>query len=237
VKPKPKRAQQLLAMVAAAIVVTIVVFSYRASARDQGDAQLHAAYEAALSSAPGIVITKLERVGGGFHIEGLRDPRAEPVPIILARAGLAPAADIDLEPFESRDPRLASRFEVLDAAIRELEAIQILFARGTAGIAASDRSVGRAAELVNRAQRAAAGNGLELCVEILGDSDETGSPVVNERLRSKRARSVGEALRASGVAGDILDPHAADPTQSYRSRHVTFRALLRPGTRPQRCQP
>ncbi|HEY5948571.1 MAG TPA: hypothetical protein VIV40_23930 [Kofleriaceae bacterium] len=237
VKPRPKRAQQFLAILAAAIAITIVVFSYRASARDQRGAQLHAAYEATLSNAAGIVITKLERVGGGFHIEGLRDPRAEPIPLILARAGLAPVVDTELAAFESRDPRLASPFEGLDAAIRELERIQIMFPRGTAGVVAADRSVGRAAELVNRARRAAAGNGLGLCVEIIGDSDETGSPATNERLRSKRARGVGEALRASGVAGDILDAHAADPTQSSHNRYVTFRALLRPGTGPQRCQP
>jgi outer membrane protein OmpA-like peptidoglycan-associated protein len=98
-------------------------------------------------------------------------------------------------------------------------------------------AIERAAQLVNRTQRAAAQAHVGLCVEVIGDADETGTAAINEVVRSARADSVARDLRRAGVEPELLAPGVADSMRARSGRRVTFRAALRPDPHRPGCQP
>jgi OOP family OmpA-OmpF porin len=235
--PARKRAQWILASLAIAAVVIAAVTLARANAAARTDTRLRAEYQAALAGAPGIVVTSITREPGGYRIEGLRDPRAAPADALIAAAGL-PAASLELAPFASLDPRFERPLAPVDAAIRELEAIEIPFELGSMFVAPTERAaIERAAQLVGRARRAAAQAHTGLCVEVIGDADETGTAAVNAVVRSERAAGVVRALREAGVEPDLLVPRVADARSARPERRVTFRAALRPDSEHPGCRP
>jgi outer membrane protein OmpA-like peptidoglycan-associated protein len=236
-KPTRRKAQWVLAILGIAVVVTAALAMIRADAAHRGEAELRAAYHAALSAAPGIVVTSIARTDGGYRIEGLRDPEAEPADKILAAAGL-PAASLDLAPFDSLDPRLEGPLAAVDAAIRELEAIEIRFEPGVTSVSPMElAAIDRAAQLVNRTQRAAAQARAGLCVEVIGHADETGTEELNEAIRPARADNVARALREAGAEPELLATRIADEARSRPGRRVTFRAALRPDPDRPGCRP
>jgi outer membrane protein OmpA-like peptidoglycan-associated protein len=236
-KPTRKQAQWILAGLAVAAVVIAAVALVRADAAERRDVALRAAYRAALSAAPGIVVTSIARADHGYRIEGLRDPRAAPADEIIAAAGL-PTASLALAPFDSLDPRFEGPLAAADAAIRELEAIEISFERGMTDVRPAERAaIERAAQLVNRAQRAAVRAHVGLCVEVVGNADETGTAAVNEVVRSARADSVARALRLAGAPPELLALRVTDAMTSRPDRQVTFRAALRPSPDRSGCPP
>lgn len=239
-KPTRRRAQWLLAGLGLAVVAFAVAAQAREDDAPREDARLRAEYRAALAGAPGIVVTAIARDDGRYRIEGLRDPRAAPADALIAAAGL-PAASLELAPFDSLDPRFPRAeppLAAVDAALRELEAIEIPFEPGTLSVGPAERAaIERAAQLVGRARRAAAQAHTGLCVEVIGDADETGTAAVNAAVRSARAAGVVRALREAGVEPELLRPGVADPMRSKPGRRVTFRAGLRPDPDHPGCRP
>jgi len=236
-KPTRKKAQWILASLSIAAVLIAAVALVRAGAAERRDAALRAAYRAALSAAPGVVVTSITRTDRGYRIEGLRDPRAEPADEILAAAGL-PTASLELAPFDSLDPRFEGPLTAADAAIRELEAIEIRFERGITSVRPTElAAIERAAQLVNRTRRAATRAHVGLCIEMVGDADETGTAEVNAVVRSVRADNVAHALRQAGVPPELLALRVADAMTSRPDRRVTFRVALRPAPDRPGCPP
>lgn len=229
-RPTPRRARWVRRIVVIALAIALAWLVVRACTGGPARAERSAAYRAALASAPGIVVTSIEYGDGRYRIAGLRDPRAEPAAALVARAGLPPA-ELALAPFESRDPRLEPPLAAVDAAIRQLEAIEIPFELKQSTVDPRDPRIPRAAELVQRAGRAAAAARIGLCVDLLGHTDETGSLEINTALRSARAAAVARALHEAGVATSALHPYPADPVREAARRAVTFRAALRPDPR------
>ncbi len=236
-RPPRKRAQWILGILGIAAVVVAVWAVIRAGAAERRDAELRAAYREVLSAAPGIVVTSIARAGGGYRIEGLRDPRAEPADRLIDAAGL-PAASLELRPFDSLDPRFEAPIAAVDAAIRELEGIEIAFPPGAVSVPPAELpAIERAAQLASRARRAAARASVGLCVEVVGAADETGTPAINEAVRSARAGSVAGELRRAGVPLELLALRVADPARSPPGRRVRFRAALRPDADRPGCRP
>ncbi|HEX2688793.1 MAG TPA: hypothetical protein VHN14_19355 [Kofleriaceae bacterium] len=236
-KPARKKAQWVLVGLAIAATLITAVALARACAGKQRDAELRAAYRAALSAAPGIVVTSIARTDSTYRIEGLRDPRAEPADKVIATAGL-PTAALEFAPFDSLDPRFKGPLADADAAIRELEAIEIPFDRAITSVRPTElAAIERAAQLVNRAQRAAAQAHVGLCIEVIGNADETGTAALNEVVRSARAGDVARALRQAGVEPELIAIRVADPMTSQPGRQVTFRAALRPAPDRPGCPP
>jgi OOP family OmpA-OmpF porin len=231
----PKRAQWVLAVAGLGVLLAVGLLVGHGANRHRDDTNFRAAYRTVLSSTPGLVVTSVERAGGGYLIRGLHDPRAAPPAFIIAAAGL-PAAALDLAPFQSLDPRLEDAMAAAATAIRALEEIEVEFAPGASSLEASDAMIARAAELVERAERTAAQAHAGLCVEILGDSDDSGSDQRNLLVRAARASSVARALQRAGVDGALLAPRAGDPLRAPpHARRVTFRAALRPDPRRRGC--
>jgi hypothetical protein len=234
-----KHAQWVLLATTLALATWLAVCAQHARDSDMRHEELRERYLATLSSAPGIFVVSIERSGGGYLIRGLRDPRAEPAAALLARHGLPPAT-LELSPYDSRDPRFEQPIATAAAAMRALEAIEISFARGEHVVDPAHRDVQLAAALINRAQHAAAQSQLELCVELIGHTDETGSVAVNERLRVARAHGAADAIAHAGVARALLDPtgpRGSDSLRGVAARRVTFRALFRPGSHLRGCAP
>lgn len=236
-KPARKKAQWLLAGLAIAAVLLGAVVLVRAGAAERKDAERRAAYRGALSAAPGIIVTSIARTDGGYRIQGLRDPRAEPADKIIASAGL-PAASLELAPFDSLDPLFEGPLAAADTAIQELEAIEISFEPGRTWVHPTElAAIERAAQLVSRAQRAAARAYAGLCIEVIGNADETGTAAINAVMRSARADSVVRALRQAGAPPEMLALRVADSMTSRPGRRVTFRAALRPDADRPGCSP
>jgi outer membrane protein OmpA-like peptidoglycan-associated protein len=241
-RPMRRRAQWLLAALGIAVVAFAVAAQARGGAAAREDARLRAEYRAALAEAPGIVVTAITRDDGRYRyrIEGLRDPRAAPADALIAAAGL-PAASLELAPFDSLDPRFPRAeppLAAVDAALRELEAIEIPFGPGTLSVGPAERAaIERAAQLVGRARRAAAQARAGLCVEVIGDADETGTAAINAAVRSARADGVVRALAEAGVEPELLRPGVADAMRPKPGRRVTFRAGLRPDPDHPGCRP
>jgi len=238
-KPTRKLAQRLLPALSVAIALIVAAMLARPTTPvvRAGMNDLAYAYRAALTTAPGIVVISVERSGDRYRIEGLRDPRAEPAGELIAAAGLPPA-QLALTPFDSPDPRFEGPLAAVDAAVRQLEAIEISFETNVAAVSPTQlEAIGRAGELANRAQRAAARAHLSLCVAVVGNADETGTEDINARLRVSRAAHVVAALRRAGADPAVLDPHPAEPTRAPPQRRVTFRAALRPDPQSRGCPP
>jgi hypothetical protein len=224
----PMRAKWILAVLGGGALLLAAFLILRNHSGANADAQLRAAYRDRLSAVPGIVVTSVERSGDDYVVRGLRDPRSAPPALILAATGLSPPR-LELFPYDSRDPRFAGPMTAVDRTMDELEHLEIEFERGESNTGPSASSLRRAAELVNRLQRAAVAADASVCVEVLGDSDNTGPEYFNVELRAARAAQVVAALKASGVPDKVLVPRAGAPLRARPgARRVTFRATLHP---------
>lgn len=236
----PRRAQWVFATIGAAALLVTVALLGRASAHHRIDAGLRAAYRTVLQAPPGIVVTSIERAADRYVIRGLRDPRSVPPSVLIAGAGL-PAAELELAPYESRDARFApapDAMDLADAAIRSLEQVEIGFEPAATQIDPSQPALAVASELIRRADRAASRAHAALCVEVLGDNDETGNERLNSSIRAARAASVVRALELHGVDGRVIAARGGDPLRARpHARRVTFRAALRPDRRQRGCPP
>ncbi len=227
VRRPPNRAKWILPLIAGAVLTGIALLIARHAADDSNDARLRAAYRNTLSATPGVVVMAVERAEDRHVIRGLRDPRATPPEFIIAAAGLPPAT-LDLAPYESRDPQFADPMQVVAEAVHALESVEIEFARGGVEPADPD-AVARAADLAVRLQREAVNASTSVCLDVIGDSDETGSELRNAPLRQARASGIANALALAGVSDKSLIPRPADPARTReRARRVTFHAALRP---------
>lgn len=231
----PRRAPWILGGLSLLALVLIAVFWIRSNARHRQEAHTLTAYEELFEATPGYALTAVEREGNGYRIRGLRDPRAQPAAMLVTSAGL-PLATFEMTPFVSSDPRLVHPLAVTDAAIRALEQVTFSFPLDAA-LVVDDQQVERTAVLIERARRAAAAANTALCVQVIGDTDETGTERRNAELRVQRAATVARALEHAGVASELIVPLAADPARTGpRTRGVTFHAFLRPDARMERCR-
>jgi outer membrane protein OmpA-like peptidoglycan-associated protein len=237
----PKRARWIVGFVAASAIAIVVAVMMLGSSAHRSDVRLRAAYRESLSAEPGIVVTSVEARDDGHTIRGLRDPRAAHPAMILAAAGL-PAATLELAPFESRDPRLPDppdARDVMDELMRTvhtLDGIALEFRHGSAAIDDAS-SVQSAARLVRSADVAAATVGARLCVEIVGDTDDTGSEIRNRALREARATAVATSLEHAGVRSEVLVSRTAELVPPrMRARRVSFRVSLRPSATGGGCR-
>lgn len=102
----PRAPFKTLAIVAAVIAaVLLAVFVWRWFVATER-AELRAAIEA----EPGIFLTEVRPADGRLRIRGLADPLARPVKEIAAERGFAAnELSVELEPYQSADPRLLER--------------------------------------------------------------------------------------------------------------------------------
>jgi hypothetical protein len=220
-------AKLFLPLIAAALAVLLAFLFAQRAAHGREDAGLRAAYRGTLSSTPGIVVTAVESADDSYVIRGLRDPRAAPPEFIIAAAGLPPAR-LELAPFESRDAHFAAPMQLVADAMHALERIEIEFATASTEPADPD-DIARAAALAVRLERAAIAANASVCIDVVGDSDETGSELRNAPLREARASRIATALSLAGVPDTSLVPRSADPARTReRARRVTFHTALRP---------
>jgi OOP family OmpA-OmpF porin len=241
-RPMPRRAQRILAVVGIVAVIAAgygvaraIEASHTRSALARQDTALRVAYKGALEATPGIAVTSIDRIGGLYRVEGLRDPRAAEPASLVARAGLPPAA-LAFTPFDSPDARLGSPYAAAGAAIHTLEQIEFRYATSVAAVDASDPDIRRAAALILQAQRAAAHAGAGLCVEVIGEASPGGPSSLNEGLRAQRADHVIDALAAAGAPRASLEPRVDDrPNATEHQRRVTLRAVLRPDPQSPGC--
>ncbi len=253
-KTSPNRAPWILgafgimvALLCAGLWYRVHIANIREAEVARRDAELRAAYQNALSPIPGVVVLSIDRSGDQYRINGLRDPRSEPVDQVIATAGLPPVV-LELAPYDSLDPRFQEEkapvathvpkeepLRTAGVVIRALEAIEIDFDPGATKVDSAASELDRVANLTKEVDQAAQRGGARLCLEIIGETDEKGSAIANQRLRKERASSVANALRDRGVAKELLRPRAAEPAAS-RERLVRFRATIhldsnRPGCR------
>jgi len=224
VKPTPRRAQRLLAIVGIVGLTAAAVLSLRACETSRADASLQRTYRQLLEDRPGIAVLSIARDDGGHRISALVDPRSPSLSTLTALTHVLPLT-LETRPFRSSDPRLGPPLAAVDAAIHELETLQFEFARGASTVAPTE--VARAAELFERVRAASALHGMQPCVDAIGYSDETGSAVRNAGLRAQRAQNVAEALVAAGVPRGLVSSRPAT-TSADGTRAVRLRASLRP---------
>jgi hypothetical protein len=230
----PAHAQWLLAATFVAALCVIAVLEIQGNVRRRHEAVALAAYERVLGSTPGYVITSVERDGSGYRVRGMRDPRALPAAMVVMSAGL-PLATFDLAPFVSADPRFDSPMSHADQAIRAVEQVEFSFPLNRS-VPVDAAKAKHAAELIRRAQATANRADAALCVDVIGDSDDTGPEGRNETLRIERASEVARALQRAGVDAAALSGRAGDPMRIRpHARSVTFRALLRPHSQTGGC--
>lgn len=232
----PRRAVWMLGIPVLIALVVAAVWQTRESTRHRREVNTLLAYEQLLEATPGYAVTSIERDdGGGYRIRGLRDPRALPAALVATRAGL-PLATFELAPFVSADPRLEPAMAAVDAAIHALEQIRFDFPLDESSPVDPARITASAA-LIRNAQRAALDVNASLCVDVMGNTDDTGSESRNASLRLARASAVTQALEAGGIDAATLSPHAGDPLRTIpHARTVTFRAFLRPATHDGGCR-
>ncbi len=226
-KARGKAAQWLLAFLGLAVLVTVLFFVQRASARHRMERALVRDYTHALATEPGIVVTSVRAGEHGVRVRGLVDPRAMPPVIVLMRAGLPPA-QLDLAPFASSDPRLPDPLAVASHALADLERIEIEFPTGQATVEPAGADLQRARQRLQEAQVAATRAGVAVCVTLVGSTDRIGPDATNVALRRARAEAVRDALVTAGVPRSVLAIRADTPSDLRDARATTFVTSLRP---------
>ena len=231
----PRRAAWMLAVLVLIAIVLAGVWQTRQSARDRHEVNTVLAYRQLLEGTPGYSITSIESDDDGYRIRGLRDPRALPVAMVVTRAGL-PLTTFELAPFVSADPRLQPAMAAVDAAFHALEQIRFAFPLD-ASSPVDPAQLEASATLIRRAQRAAVGVDAALCVDVIGNTDDSGSESRNARLRVDRAAAVTDALEREGIDATALAPLAPDPVLiTQHERSVRLRAYLRPAGQHGGCR-
>ena len=124
----------------------------------------------------------------------------------------------------------------LQTVIEHIEAIAILFTRGTTAISREQYArVERAADLLRRIQALAPRIDRDLRILIVGHTDNTGDEAFNRELSYQRADKVWRALTRMGVSPRYLsvrgmgasDPLRTESTEEERERNrrVSFRVF------------
>lgn len=231
----PRRAAWMLGVLALIALVLAAAWQTRKSARHRHEVNTLLAYEMLLEDTPGYAITSVERDDDGYRIRGFRDPRALPAAMVATRAGL-PLATFELAPFVSADPRLEPAMAAVDVAFHALGQIQFTFPVD-ASSPVDPAQIKASAALIRRAQRAALAVDASLCVDIIGDTDDTGSESRNATLRVARASAVMQALEREGIDATALTPLAGDPLRTtLHARSARLRAFLQPAAHHGGCR-
>lgn len=184
------------------------------------------AYLAALSSEPGVVVTRHQRSGGRFQLAGLRDPLARDPAELIAASGLG-RRDVTASwsPYLSLEPRFAA-LRAIGPLREKLETLTVPFdsSRSDPGPEALD-SLGAAANLFLELTRCAAAAGTASPrLAITGHADEKGPHEFNQRLARERAEKAREWLAGQGLGSGSVAA-AGDPAPGKAGRSVTFRVV------------
>jgi outer membrane protein OmpA-like peptidoglycan-associated protein len=202
-----KRRQPFIVWAFAGLIVLLIggFIWYRIHEQSKWDR-----YFAALKSAPGIIVTGIERQPPGYVVTGMKDPKANERPDVLRAEGLdANAVRYEWQPFLSLNTPFAREREVEERK-RRIERQLIRFEVNSSKLQLAEAD--KIADIVE-AMRASPG----MRVTLTGRADETGSPATNGRLSEERAQHVIDALTAEGISGDRLEPVALGNLKPLRS--------------------
>jgi outer membrane protein OmpA-like peptidoglycan-associated protein len=206
--PAKKRTARLWPYVLGVVLIVAGLLGYEAWQRWRWNQ-----YFSLLKQQPGIVVTEVERSGGRYTVDGLRDPDAPDPAVLLRTRGLDPAkAKFALQPYLSLNTPFAEQRE-LTAAAQSIDLRMIRFDPGSSKLASSEAD--RIDDIINEIRRLI-GKRPNTKITITGRADETGSPETNDKLSTERANRVREALLAQGIAPDAITMVAAGNRQPLR---------------------
>ncbi len=198
-RPQKQSWWWLLAVAAALIVlVAIGFFANRRSTRWNQ-------FLAKLESQPGIVVTGTQKNWGHYAVTGMRDPLAAEPAQLASEFGIAPnSLEAHFEPYQSLDPRF-SRPRQFESEKQQLERQMVLFpVNSSALLPDQGMRLDAIEDLINRLQGLAGELGQQVHVTLYGRADQTGAETKNTALSKERAQRVLEALRARGIAPDMV---------------------------------
>jgi outer membrane protein OmpA-like peptidoglycan-associated protein len=233
--PNPKRKYLLPALLGFVLVAAWVAWA----AYSYGNRQRWNNYVQKLNATPGIVLTGVDRQGGGYLVKGLRDQLA-PDPAALLQGSGIPASKVmfQLAPYQSLDPRLVAVRTMLSER-SAIEQYVVRFSQGKWDI--SDEDLDGIDEIAGhtRSLIAAAGTlNRSVQIELTGHADELGPEDVNVQLSQDRAGQVAAALVAGGVDAKLLTTRGAATSEPVRTgtserdrsfnRSVSFRVKTSP---------
>jgi OOP family OmpA-OmpF porin len=262
------------------------------------------ALASALAAAPGYYVDGVDAEGRNFVVRGLRDPLAESLESVAARAGLTPGrVSGDLRPYQSLDPDIVVQRAraVIDApggvdvqlnggrivvsgsapeawvdSLRNNAALRLLGlplelgeltapadsapepADPLAALRARARELDRAAYLfaagadlreddalrltehaiaVRELAAAAALAGARLRIDVIGQTDASGSLATNRRLAERRAETAARVLADQGLDPELIRrshdvPATAGGAPEPGLRRVTILVALEPPASP-----
>ncbi len=158
-------------------------------------------YVQSLRSQPGIVVNQAERVGGKWHVKGLRDPMAVD-PLSLAGSAEVDPAQLEMEMTPYLSPDYSPQRAAAEAAQR-VQSRVLTYATNSAKVpdsaidflAADIRLLDDFATLANRSA----------LIHVTGSADTVGDAAHNNNLATQRAENVVDALTASGLPAALFD--------------------------------
>ncbi len=138
-------------------------------------------------------------------LSGMRDPLAADPAQVAAEFGIAPASlETHFAPYQSLDPRFLRQRE-FDSEKQQLEQQMVLFpVNSSALLPEQGMRLDAIEDHINRLQEIASALGRQIHVTLYGRADQTGAETKNATLSKERAQVVLEALRARGIAPNMV---------------------------------
>jgi outer membrane protein OmpA-like peptidoglycan-associated protein len=159
----------------------------------------------AVKREPGIVVVETGKRGGKYAIWGLRDPLARDPAVLLKQTGLSPGnVLLQWESYMSMQQPFAG-IRQFAAAKLAVERRKIYFPFDSFQITPEEMdAINEAADDIKSLLGSAARNGRTVKVELIGNTDSSGSEQRNARLSSERAAEVLASLVSLGVPASAL---------------------------------
>lgn len=177
------------------LVASLVYFQVRNQSRWNS-------YFETLKREPGIVVTRIEKHGGGWTVAGLKDPKAPDPARLLAGLRLDPAkVAYEWQPYLSLNTPFSAERD-LDADRDRIEKPIVRFELGKSTLPLAEASrIEAVAEAIERLLQVRP----DSRITVVGRTDEVGTPEANTKLSAERATQVRAALEAQGVPAERMD--------------------------------
>jgi outer membrane protein OmpA-like peptidoglycan-associated protein len=202
-------------VVLAAALAALAAFVY-VPVRNQGRWER---YVEAIRRQPGIVVTRAERQGPTWVMEGLKDPKAPDPAALLSSYQVEPAKVLyRWQQYFSLDTAFAVE-RALDADIERIEKQSIRFELGSSKLLLLETGrIEDVAQAFDRVRKLRP----EVRLTITGHTDEVGAAETNQKLSFDRAVQVSDALAAQGIPRRLFFLVGMGDTQPVRTGGTEF---------------